>query len=93
VAPNGYHYTRYEDGWRLTHHALAEEKLGRPLREDERVVFVDGDRTNLDPANIEVKLKTAQTLRKKEARLVARIEQLQSELADVRAQIKRKMNL
>ncbi len=58
VAANGYHYTRTESGWRLTHHLIAERGLGRKLTGQERVVFVDGDRTNLDPANLEVKTKT-----------------------------------
>lgn len=55
TAPNGYHYTKTEDGWRLTHHILAEEALGRPLRENERVYFRDGDRTNLSKDNVQVR--------------------------------------
>lgn len=55
TAPNGYHYTRTKKGWRLTHHIVAEDKLGRPLRKDERVYFVDGDRTNIIEDNLHVK--------------------------------------
>jgi hypothetical protein len=93
VAQNGYHYTKTETKWRLTHHIIAEKKLGRPLTEDDRVVFIDGDRTNLDRSNIEVRHRTTKALRQKEARLLARIEELQGQLDDVRKQIERKMNL
>jgi hypothetical protein len=92
VAKNGYHYTRTEERWRLTHHLVAEEKLGRPLSDTERVVFVDGDRTNLDPDNIEVRRKVTSSLRKKEAQLVARIEELQAQLDAVRTQIKKNLS-
>lgn len=56
VAKNGYHYTQLETGkWRLTHHIIAEEKLGRAVdSSQERVKFVDGDRTNLTPENVTV---------------------------------------
>jgi DNA-directed RNA polymerase subunit L len=91
VAKNGYHYTKTEERWRLTHHILMEEKLGRPLKENERVVFVDNDRTNLDLDNLEVRIKTTSTLRKKEANLVARITELQAQLEEVRKQIQRNM--
>jgi HNH endonuclease len=91
VSKNGYHYTRTEDRWRLTHHLVAEKKLGRPLTDTERVVFVDGDKTNLDPSNIQVKRKATSSLRKREAQLIARIEELQGQLADVRTQIKKNL--
>jgi hypothetical protein len=52
IAQNGYSYTKTETGWRLSHHVVAEENLGRPLRPTERVYFADNDRTNLDPDNI-----------------------------------------
>lgn len=51
---NGYHYTRTENKWELTHRLLAIVKMGRELRDDERVKFADGDRTNLDSDNIVV---------------------------------------
>jgi hypothetical protein len=89
VAKNGYHYTKTEERWRLTHHLVAERHLGRLLSANERVVFVDGDRTNLDPANIQVKRKITSSLRKKEANLVARIAELTAQLDQVRDQIKK----
>jgi hypothetical protein len=91
VAKNGYHYTRTEEKWRLTHHLIAEEKLGRPLSPHERVVFRDNDRTNLDPSNIQVKRKTTSQLRKKEEALVARLEEVQAELDAVRNQIQKNL--
>jgi hypothetical protein len=54
TAPNGYHYTKTEDGWELTHKLVAEEALGRKLASNERCRFKDGDRTNLKPDNIVV---------------------------------------
>jgi hypothetical protein len=91
VSKNGYKYRKTEKGWRLVHHIVAEETLGRPLREDERAVFLDSDRTNLDPKNIAVRRKTTTSLRKREAQLVARIEELQGQLAEVRRQIAHKL--
>lgn len=93
VAQNGYHYTKTDEKWRLTHHIIAEENLGRELSADERVVFKDGDRANLDPSNIEVRRKNTASLRRKEAQLVARIEEMQAELDAVRMQITRNMNV
>jgi hypothetical protein len=83
TAPNGYHYTRTERGWRLTHHIIAEESLGRGLEASERAVFEDGDRTNLHPSNIVVKPKGRSSNEARRARLEARIEELQAELAEL----------
>jgi hypothetical protein len=80
VAPNGYHYTRTEGGWVLTHHLAAEKLLGRPLRAEERVKFKSKDKTNFSPSNIEVILKGKSSLRRRKAQLEARIEELQAEL-------------
>jgi hypothetical protein len=57
VSLNGYHYTRTESKWELTHRLIAQAKLGRPLMDCERIRFVDNDRTNLDPDNIVVYVK------------------------------------
>jgi len=54
VSANGYHYTRVNGKYRLTHHIIAEQILGRPIERNETVSFADGDRTNLDPSNIKV---------------------------------------
>jgi hypothetical protein len=90
IAPNGYHYTKTKrDGWRLTHHIIAEKTLGRPLKDGERVVFIDKDRSNLEPNNIEVKITGTSSLRRRKAQLEARIQELQAQLHDVESEIKR----
>ncbi len=82
VADNGYHHTKVNGKWRLTHHLLAEAALGRPLSQGERVYFKDGDRSNLDPDNIEVR----GSKKSKEQRVHAlreKIAVLQAELDDL----------
>jgi hypothetical protein len=88
IAKNGYSYTKTEDGWRATHYLVMEEKLGRAIQAHERVVFVDGDRANLDPSNLAVKRKTTASLRQKEKQILKRIEELQADLEEVRTKIK-----
>lgn len=80
---NGYHYTRTEVGWELTHRLIAEDKLGRVLTPEERARFLDGDRTNLDPDNIDVYEIRQASKEKKRARLEARIEELQAQLEEL----------
>lgn len=87
VAPNGYHYTRCEGGWRLTHHIIMEKKLGRTLHDNERVVFVNGKRSDLRPDNLEVRERGTSSLRQRKARIEARIDELQAELNDIEAQL------
>lgn len=82
TAPNGYEYTKTQNGWELTHRLIAAEKLGRPLESSERTKFVDGDRTNLDPDNIEVHtVRNTKEMRIK--RIKDRIKVLQRELKDL----------
>lgn len=84
TSANGYHYTRTERGWELTHRLTAERKLGRPLQDNERVRFVDGDRTNYgDPDNIEVYEVRKGSIAKRKAQLEARKEALEAELAEL----------
>lgn len=87
VAPNGYHYTRTESGWRLTHHLVAEKKLGRPLHTDEGVYFVDGKRHNLSPDNISVREKGRGSLRRRLAQLDDRIRELTAERDAIQKQL------
>jgi hypothetical protein len=83
ISDNGYHYTKTPKSWRLTHHLLAEEKLGRPLKEDERVYFVDKDRTNLSADNIIVKLKDEGSIQRRRVHLETRIAELSAELEEL----------
>lgn len=89
IAPNGYHNTRTESGWRLTHHIIMEQTLGRPLRPDERVTFKDGKRTNLKPSNIVVQDKGRTSLRRRLAALIARRDDIQAEIDDIEAQLRK----
>lgn len=86
VSSNGYHYTRTEAGWRLTHHLIAEKELGRPLESNESVRFV-GDKTDLSPDNITIVLKGKSSLRRRQAQLEARIAELQAELRFINQEI------
>lgn len=88
ISKNGYHYTRTETGWVLTHRLIAEQKLGRPLAENERASFADNDRKNLDPSNIVVSTKRTATLRKQIARHKAKIKDLQAQVAIMERQLK-----
>lgn len=92
VSANGYHYTRTEAGWKLTHHIIAEKKLGRPLREDERACFVDGDRTNLTERNIEITIKRTATIKKRLAQVESRIQELEAERAYLLKLLEQKSN-
>lgn len=83
VAPNGYHYTRTDNGWKLTSRVIAERTLGRELEDDERVTFVDGDRTNLDPKNLSVRPVRRSTANKRRAIIEAKVEELMAQLEDL----------
>jgi hypothetical protein len=52
TSQNGYVQIRTENGWKALHRVLAEEKLGRPLAEGERVTFADGDPSNCTLENV-----------------------------------------
>lgn len=90
VAANGYHYTKTEeDGWRLTHHIVAEKKLGRKLEQGERISFHDNDRTNLKIDNIKITKFGGGSLERRRGQLEARIQELQAELDELIEQIAR----
>jgi hypothetical protein len=77
VSANGYHYTRVNGKFRLTHHLLAERKLGRPLDTTrETVRFRDKDKTNLSIDNVEVIPKGTTSIRTRLARIEAQISEL-----------------
>jgi hypothetical protein len=78
VAQNGYHYTKENGKWRLTHHILAEKALGRPLQSWERVKFKDNNRKHLDPKNLLVVDREGVTPEMKVAKLDAQIAELTS---------------
>jgi hypothetical protein len=89
VAKNGYHYTKTEGKWVLTHWLTAEEKLGRKLEENEMVKFKD-PKFKHDPYNpqgiIVIKKKTT-SLRRRKAQIEDRIRELQAELEFIDKQL------
>lgn len=91
VAQNGYHYTKCEEGWRLTHHIIAEQEiLNRPLQADEMVKF-RGSKDDLSPENIYVIKKRQSSLRAQIARLEADIEEKTARLTELRAKTHTKL--
>jgi hypothetical protein len=86
VAQNGYTYKKVGNRWKLLHHVIAEEKLGREIAPDEMVCFIDKNRNNLAPKNILVKKRNKGLRQRKEA-LEAQIIRLQEELAIINQRI------
>jgi starvation-inducible outer membrane lipoprotein len=90
ISQNGYEYTKVEVNgkpqWRLSHHLVAEEILGRPLREDERVSFVNS-RKDLSPDNIRITLRGQTSVSKRLAQIEARISELEAERDELRSQL------
>lgn len=84
-SPNGYHYTRVRGKWVLTHRLVAEKEiLGRKLRSNERVKFIDNNRKNYaDPKNLAVHEVRGKTDASKRAILRAKIEDLQAQLEEL----------
>lgn len=83
TAPNGYHYTRTTKEWRLTHHMVAEKKLGRLLKTTERVYFKDKDKTNMSWDNLVVLDQGAGSKNRRVAQLEDRIRELTAELEEL----------
>lgn len=92
TAANGYHYTRQDGKWRLTHHIIAEEVLGRPVDTATEVIrFKDRDCKNLTPENIEVIPKGKYTVRKRLAEVRAKIVELQALEKDLENELAREL--
>lgn len=79
VSSNGYHYTRTTSEWRLTHHLVAEQLLGRKLNSSDMVRFKDGDKTNLNPSNVVVSQRPKKGKEARLAKLDAQIAELQAQ--------------
>lgn len=65
---NGYCSVKTSTGWRFKHHIEAEAKLGRPLKDNERVVFGPKGKTCFDHDNliiVEKKVQVSQTYDKR----------------------------
>lgn len=80
VNKNGYHHTKVEGQWVLTARLVLEKKLGRKLREGERVKYIDNDRKNLKPDNVTYTVPKDKSKAAKRAQLEHQIEELQAQL-------------
>jgi len=88
IAPNGYHYIKVQnaDGttqWRFKHHMAMEKYLGRPLREDERVSFVTGNKADFSEENLVLSIKGTKSNARRKAQIEARIQELQAQLEEL----------
>ena len=80
---NGYEYTRTTTGWELSHRLVAKREMGRPISDDERVRFIDGDRTNLSPENLDVYKVKEKTAARRIAELEAKRDEIDAELEEL----------
>lgn len=88
INANGYSHTKTEEGWRLTHHLVAEAEIGRRINTNtETVRFKDGDRTNLKPDNIVVAPKKTETANKRLASLIAQRAEIDAQIKDIQAEL------
>jgi hypothetical protein len=87
VSQNGYHYTKRNGKFKATHILLMEDHLGRPLEPMERVRFKNRDKTDLRIDNLEVTIKGKASLTQQRARLVARRDELNGQIADIDRQL------
>lgn len=88
ISQNGYHYVKIGEGdWKLKHHIVAEKKYGREIGEGERVVFKDKNRNNFHPDNIEILPLGKQSARRKLAQLIARRDEINSQIEELRKRI------
>lgn len=86
---NGYSTIKQNGGWRYTHHVIAEEQiLHRPLNHNELVCFRDNDRTNLNPSNLEIKIKRPNRIMKKRLRLRQQIREAKLKLENLEAELR-----
>lgn len=87
--PQGYTLVKTEDGWKLKHKVVIEEKLGRPVKSTERVYFIDNDRTNCHPDNLEVRAISP----KSTARLEARLQHIEEQAQEIRRELEERNEL
>lgn len=84
ISQNGYHYTKTPTGWILTHRLVIEKQLGRLLHPDERIRFLDGDRTNISVDNLEVRIvKQTKSKEALKAQIQSKIDDLQARLEEL----------
>lgn len=73
LKPSGYiEYTRGPHKGRSVHVVKMEERLGRPLRDDECVHHIDGDKTNNEDSNLALVTRSGHQRLHQRERLIAR---------------------
>lgn len=82
---NGYITVKTPQGWVYKHRLIMEEKLGRELQPNEQVYFLDGNKSNFDPDNIDIRqrkqgAKRERTLKAIQQRLYRLEERVEREL-------------
>lgn len=87
TSQNGYHYTKRDGKFELTHRLIMEQKLGRKLVPGERVGFKDKDRTNLNRDNIYILNKQEPSTKKQLAELYAKRDDIQAMIDDLEQQL------
>lgn len=80
IAPNGYHYTKQDGKWRLTHHIVYEKATGEKVDSTVTVRFKDSDRTNMAPDNLYAMPKKGVSKEARKRVIKQRIAELQREL-------------
>lgn len=86
IAKNGYHYTKIEDGWKLTHHLTAAKVLGRPVAANETVKILDKTKP-YDVDQVQVIIKKTVTLRRRKAIIESKMEELRIELEQINEEL------
>jgi hypothetical protein len=96
IAPNGYKYIYVMREDKLTrtlfHHYIGFKKYGRWPRDNERAVFIDGNRRNFAQYNIEYRLKgnsEESALVARQKYILERIDELRAEYAENTETLKR----
>lgn len=86
VSPNGYRYIRTDEGWVLVGRLMMEVILERKLKDNERIKYIDGDRSNLELSNLKVCTVKERSKKARAAKIQARLEEFQSMLEDLEAE-------
>lgn len=87
IAPNGYHYTKTGVSWILTARLKMIEHLGRPLADDEQVIYIDKDKLNLDISNLQIRKIIKGSPEKRLAQLEARRDEINAQIAEIQEEI------
>lgn len=90
VSQNGYHYTKRNGKWELTHRIVAEEQiLHRPLEQTERVEFKNKNKMDFRPENLRVATVKADThtLERRKAELEAKRDEINAQISYIEEEL------